>query len=291
MQKLGTILPQEKDWELMSDVSEEEKVQFIIDCENRKPGELHLDDGYNCTKCLNRGYFLKMEHRVFKAGDDPRPYDVQSSCDCMKIRNSIKRMKRSGLEPVLKRSTFDKYETPEAWQQFIKDAAIRFANDADSLEHKWFFIGGGVGSGKTHLCTAIAREFLLQGKEVRYMLWVKQSQEMKAAVNDESYGKALAELQNVDVLYIDDFFKPMKDGFGNETKPTAADIRLAYEIINHRYQNHDLITIISSERHIGEIEEIDSAVGSRIYEMTETHSYNIEKSKKRNYRLISRDVI
>lgn len=291
MQKLGAILPQKKDWEHMSDMSEEELVQMKIDIENSKPGDLHLLDGYDCKKCMNRGHTWKMEWRVFKMGDDPRPYEVQSPCDCMKIRASIRRMKRSGLEPVMKRSTFDKYETPEGWQQFLKEKAMEFAKTVDDLEHKWFFIGGGVGAGKTHLCTAISREFLKQGREVRYMLWVKQSQEMKAAVNDESYGKTLAELQNVDVLYIDDFFKPMKDGFGNETRPTAADIRLAYEIINHRYQNHDLITIISSERHISEIEEIDSAVGSRIYEMTEKHSYNIEKSKDRNYRLKSRNVI
>lgn len=274
-----------------SDINEEEWVRYKIDCGNMKPGDLHLEDGYDCKKCMNRGYTWEIAWRVFQAGADPRPYEVQIPCDCDKIRASIKRMKRSGLEPVMKRSTFDKYETPEGWQQFLKDAAMRFAKSVDDLEHKWFYIGGGVGSGKTHLCTAISRDFLLQGKEVRYMLWVKHSQEMKSSVNDESYGKMLAELQNVEVLYIDDFFKPMKDGFGNETKPTAADIRLAYEIINHRYQNHDLITIISSERHISEIEEIDSAVGSRIYEMTKQFSLNVAKDKDRNYRLAFIDVI
>ena len=74
---------------------DEQLVDFKIDCENKKPGDLHLGDGYNCPKCMNRGYTLKKEYRVFKVGDDPKPYETQSDCDCMKIRASIRRMKRS----------------------------------------------------------------------------------------------------------------------------------------------------------------------------------------------------
>ena len=289
MQGIRDLMPNRSEgWERISDMSEDELVQMRIDSENNKPGNL---EGYDCKKCLNRGFYYKMDKRVFKVGDEPRPYEVQVPCDCMKVRSSIRRMKRSGLEPLLKRCTFDKYEATEAWQQTIKEKAMEFPKVSEELENKWFFIGGGVGSGKTHLCTAIARDFLLQGKEVRYMLWVKHSQELKAAVNDESYGEMLADLQSVEVLYIDDFFKPMKDDRGKDLPPTRADIRLAYEIINHRYQHRDLITIISSERHIHELEEVDSAVGSRIYEMTRQNAYNIAKSKDRNYRLRDMEII
>lgn len=271
-------------------MSDKERAEFRVKLSNMDPGNLNERDGYECSQCLNRGFIWKLEERTGKDGE-PVYVEVHSQCDCMKVRASIRRMKRSGLEPLLKRCTFDKYETPEGWQQTIKEKAMAFPKVSEQLENKWFFMGGGVGSGKTHLCTAIAREFLLQGKEVRYMLWVKHSQEMKAAVNDESYSKMLAALQNVEVLYIDDFFKPMKDDRGKDLPPTKADIRLAYEIIDHRYQHRDLITIISSERHIHELEEIDSAVGSRIYEMTKQNAYNIAKSKERNYRLRDMEVI
>lgn len=271
-------------------MTDKEKAELRIELSNMDTGDLNEKDGYDCKQCLNRGYIWKLEERTGALGE-PVYYEITSKCDCMKIRASIRRMKRSGLEPLLKRCTFDKYEAPEGWQTLLKEKAMAFPKNTETLENKWFFMGGGVGSGKTHLCTAIAREFLLQGKEVRYMLWVKNSQEMKAAVNDESYGEMLSALQNVEVLYIDDFFKPMKDERGNDLPPTKADIRLAYEIIDHRYQRRDLITIISSERHIHELEEIDSAVGSRIYEMTKQNAYNIAKTKERNYRLRDMEVI
>ena len=292
MQKLKEILPNRNtEWGCISDMTEDEIVQMRIDSENSKQGDLNLKDGYDCKKCLNRGFYYKMDKRVFRAGDEPRPYEVQVPCDCWKVRASIRRMKRSGLEPLLKRCTFDNYIVDNKWQETIKERAKEFPKIVDEIENKWFFIGGGVGSGKTHLCTAIAREFLLQGKEVRYMLWVKHSQELKALVNDESYGEMLAALQNVEVLYIDDFFKPMKDDRGKDLPPTRADIRLAYEIIDHRYRHRDLITIISSERHVHELEEVDSAVGSRIYEMTKLNACNIAKSKERNYRLRDMEII
>ena len=281
---------QSENWERISKMSEKELAEYRIELSNKDIGNLNEKDGYDCKECLNRGFIWKLEERVGRDGK-PIYVEVHSKCDCMKVRASIRRMKRSGLEPLLKRCTFDQYEATEKWQQTIKEKAMAFPKVSEGLENKWFFIGGGVGSGKTHLCTAIARDFLLQGKEVRYMLWVKHSQELKAAVNDESYGEMLSALQNVEVLYIDDFFKPMKDDRGKDLPPTKADIRLAYEIIDHRYQHRELITIISSERHIHELEEIDSAVGSRIYEMTKLNAYNIAKSKDRNYRLRDMEII
>ena len=46
------------------------------------------------------------------------------------------------------------------------------------------------------------------------------------------------------MLYIDDLFKPTYDDFGKPRSPTAADIKLAFEIINYRYVNQKT-TIIS----------------------------------------------
>lgn len=293
MQALRELIPnhhKSAEWERISKMSEKERAELKIELSNMDAGELNEKDGYECNHCLNRGFIWDLDTRPGPDGE-PVYYEITRPCSCMKTRASIRRMKRSGLEPLLKRSTFDQYEATEEWQQVIKEKAMEFPQATEELENKWFFIGGGVGSGKTHLCTAISRALLLQGKEVRYMLWVKDSQQLKAAVNDAAYGEMLAALQEVEVLYIDDFFKPMKDDRGNDLPPTKADIRLAYEIIDHRYQHRDLITIISSERHMNELEDIDSAVGSRIYEMTKQNAYNIAKSKDRNYRLRDMQII
>lgn len=283
MQTIGELIPSHSEGlERISKMTPAERAEYKKELSNLAAGTLNEQDGYDCPLCLNRGYFWGYE-------DKPPYREFTTDCKCKKIRASIRRMKRSGLEPVLKRCTFENFYTDEEWQSVIKIHAMAFPKNADDLENKWFFIGGGVGSGKTHLCTAMSREFLLQGKEVRYMLWVKHSQELKTLVNEPEYAEKLAELQKVDVLYIDDFFKPMRDDRGNVLPPTKADIRLAYEIIDYRYQHRDLITIISSERHTHELEELDSAVGSRIYEMTKENAYNIAKVKDRNYRL--RDMV
>ena len=286
MQAIGELIPKRHsaEWERISNMTAKERAELLKELSNMDAGNLNELDGYECQECKNRGYFWDYK-------DKPPYKEFTVDCKCKKIRASIRRMRRSGLEPVLKRCTFDKFEITEDWQRALKEKARLFPQIINTLENKWFFMGGAVGSGKTHLCTAIAREFLLKGKEVRYMLWVKQSQEMKAIVNEPEYTERLAELQSVEVLYIDDFFKPMRDDRGNILPPTKADIRLAYEIIDYRYQHRDLITIISSERHVNELEEIDSAVGSRIYEMTKQNAYNIAKTKDRNYRLRDMEII
>jgi DNA replication protein DnaC len=189
-------------------------------------------------------------------------------------------MKRSGLKDIIKDYTFDKFEDPEPWQKAIKKAAMEYAKNPEG----WFFLGGQSGAGKTHLCTAICREFLLAGKRVRYMLWRDDVVKIKGAVTDsEEYCKMIDEFKRVDVLYIDDLFKTGKAADNSVQKPTGADINVAFEIINFRYNNPSLLTIISSELTEDELIDIDEAIGGRIYERAK--AFTIGKSRDRNYRI------
>ena len=95
--------------------------------------------------------------------------------------------------------------------------------------------------------------------------------------------EALKKLQTVPVLYIDDLFKTGRDASGS-CYPTAADVNLAFDIINYRYTKR-LTTIISTERSPAELVDIDEAIGGRIVEMAQGHTYCIEKKNGRNYRL------
>lgn len=291
MNRIGELMPEKsQQWESWyKNLSEKDIAQYKIDRMNEQQGTLSSEI-YDCHECKNRGYFFVLQERQTKEGK-PIYFETYVDCKCMKIRKSVMNMKKSGLEPIIKRCTFDKYETPEEWQKKIKGMAQHFAENVDLLEKKWFFIGGGIGSGKTHLCTAIVRDLLKKGKEAKYMRWVKDGTKLKAMVNEPEYESAINEYRKADVLYIDDFFKITRDGKGNEQLPTAADIRLAYEIIDYRYQKAELITIISSERYIAEIENIDSAVGSRIYEMTEGNAVGVARDKNRNYRIRSMEIV
>ena len=111
---------------------------------------------------------------------------------------------------------------------------------------------------------------------------------IKSVVNEhDEYAVMMDELKNTDVLYIDDLFKSGKGEDGKPKMPTAADVNVAFEILNYRYNNPGLITIISSERTLSELLEIDEAVAGRIAEKAKTGGYciNLKKDKARNWRM------
>jgi DNA replication protein DnaC len=116
------------------------------------------------------------------------------------------------------------------------------------------------------------------------MLWRDDIVKIKGAVTDsEEYSKMIDEFKRVDVLYIDDLFKTGKDMYNTVQKPTAADVNVAFEIINFRYNNPGLLTIISSELSEDELIDIDEAIGGRIYERAK--AFTIGKDRSRNYRI------
>ena len=190
----------------------------------------------------------------------------------MEIRRNMARVQKSGLADVIKRYTFESYKTNTDWRRALKERAEKYAENPV----EWFFIGGQVGCGKTHLCTAITSKLMRDGKSVLYMPWCDAIVPIKANVNDEAaYLSLMRPLKNIEVLYIDDFFKG---------SPTPADIKIAYEILNFRYNNSGLITIISSERTINEIMKLDLAVGSRIYERNKDNVLVVGRDSAKNYR-------
>jgi DNA replication protein DnaC len=242
--------------------------QWRADRINETKGNL---EGYDCTECLNRGYFARVD-------DQARRYNVE--CKCMTIRRSIAAMKRSGLASLLDDYTFAKWECRDKWHSKALELAERYISGNDG---RWFMMAGNSGSGKTHLCTAICGELMRQGRGVKYMLWRDVSVLAKAVVNDdEEYRRIVDPLKNVPVLYIDDLFKAGRDEKG-KLKITAPDISFAFEVINHRYNDKRKLTIISSELSIEDILGLDEAVGSRIYERT--RGFYIPLDNAKNWRM------
>ena len=235
---------------------------------NNTPGDL---TGHDCQRCLNRG-------TIAFPRDDGSVYTKE--CDCMKIRRCVWEMERSGLKNIIREKTFESYTATESWQKAIKAGAIAYA---DKLEG-WLLFCGQSGSGKTHLCTAVCRQRLLAGDEVRYMPWRDKVAELKAmSLDNDRRTEVITGYKTAQILYIDDLYKVGRavDGSSN---PSGADISLAFEIVNHRYINH-LHTIISTEKTPQELVEIDEATGSRVIEMAGSNVYSIARDTKRNYRL------
>lgn len=235
---------------------------------NDIPGNL---TGYDCPKCKNRGNIAIPKE---DGGVSFR------ECDCMRIRRCVWEMEKSGLKNLIREKTFETFTGTEPWQDAIKSGAMAYA---DKLEG-WLLFCGQSGSGKTHLCTAVCRQRLLSGDEVRYMPWRDKVAELKAmSLDGERRGEIISGYKKAQILYIDDLYKVGRAADGTRN-PTGADVSLAFEIINHRYINH-LPTIISTEKTPQELVEIDEATGSRIIEMAGKNVYAIAKDPKRNYRL------
>lgn len=250
--------------------------QLQVDGMNDIEGHEHERDGYHCSICKNRGYVFKLEET-----EDGKFRQYATDCKCAEVRRSILRMKRSGLKDIIKEYTFDKFETPEAWQKALKDAAMAYAKHPKG----WFYIGGQSGAGKSMLCTAICRQLLLEGRRTIYMRWMDDSTELKGlATEAEQRMELMNKFKKAEVLYIDDLFKPAVDQQGMKQRPTAADIRTAFEIINYRYNNPALITIISSEWSQDELLDIDEATGGRIFERAGDNGFSIAPDRRRNYR-------
>ena len=231
--------------------------------------------GYDCPVCKNKGVIYRLD----ESGNI-----VARPCKCLAMRKARKYMEQSGLGTLLDRCTLDSYIAKEAWQEKAKKTAEEFI----SCGENWLYVGGQVGSGKTHLCVAVTREFLQRGVKSLYVLWLTEAQRLRTAVNDDVYSKIMRRLTTVPVLYIDDFLKVQNGEYQHSSKPvpTPSEIKLAFDLVNQRYNNPRLITIFSSEHMLNEVSAMDSGLASRIYERCGGNRFvlEIERSESRNMR-------
>ncbi len=258
-------------------VSAEDYTKRCVDRYNRQQGNLNAADGYDCKECLNRGDFAEAVRR----GDGW--FEVYHECRCMKIRRSIWRMQHSGLSMAIKEQKLSRFQADSEWQKRMLDAAKAYVRDG-AERGAWFFAGGQVGCGKTHLCTGIARELLLKGMELRVLLWEQESKRLKAIINEPEFTGEMHKLEAAECLFIDDLFKPIR-GENGDLPTSAADLRLAFQLISYRYANR-LPTIISSEKYLTEIMDLDEATGSRIYERAKGYTLTVERDRSRDQRRV-----
>lgn len=244
-------------------MSEEEYVKYQTDLYNNSVGDLKYID---CEICKNKGY---IQHY----GKDFNTYLTE--CECMAKRKSIARLQKSGLGNMIERCTFNSYDVQNLWQKRVKDTALEYIGDTSG---SWLYIGGQSGCGKTHICTAISVALINRGRTLKYEIWRNLFHQLQAVQFDsEKYSDKLRELQNIDVLYIDDFLKCL------DKSKINTELNFAFEIINARYIA-DRPTIISSESDINQLNALDNALAGRIVEKAGKFTISISGSDK-NYRL------
>ena len=229
-------------------------------------GNMHERDGYNCELCKNKGLRFRIRSEEI----------VSRQCECIKTRKSLYLLKESGIKKNAEEKTLNNFVVTDSWQMIMYDKAKAYLEEKTN---KWFFVGGQSGCGKTHICTAICMELIKKGNSLIYMKWADATRELKDAMNDYNYDEIIDRYKDIDILYIDDFFKVQA---GNV--PTSSDVRIAFEILNTRLLKNKK-TIISSEFTLNEMLDFDEATVSRIFEQATPYTVNIAKDRKKNHRI------
>lgn len=265
MESLGSIFKQVQATEKMS---AKDFWLFTIECYNKSEGNLHEEDGIHCEICKNKGMIQVIEGN----------YAPYRDCECMSRRNALKQAKLSGLGKYLTK-TLDDYIAEEEWRRKCKRAVERYL-DEHSKDDAWFIACGQNGSGKTLLGSIIANMLLMKhDRAVKYVVWSDFIGEVKRDMMGEKTNEVserMKDVKNADVLFLDEVFKEYN----------ATDKRYLAEIINYRYTN-DKKTILTSEKLLNELLDIDEATFGRAVELCEGFVINIPKDRKKDWRLRS----
>lgn len=226
-------------------------------------------DGIECDICGNK------ELIQYVLEEDGRFYEQCELCACVERRHAKRKIAKSGLEKNIEET--GEYEVHNEWQKVIKAKADKFVTQN---KDRCFYIGGQSGAGKTHISTLISKKLMEQGKPLLYCKWTELMDKLNDWNNnqrDDLYNDVTA----IKVLYLDDFFKPI-----GSNPYTRAEIRTTFEIIDRRYVNSDLITIISSELTSDRINAIDTALARRIIEMAGEYITDISNDTSKIFRRV-----
>lgn len=260
MEKLQSLIPHYSGEAVK--LTPEEKLQLQCEAENAVKGKMKLID---CPICNNKGVVSVVHNGEI----------VTRECECMQRRLFIERLSANGLDKLAKIKKFSNYTVTMPFQADLQKLVYTYATT--DTDH-WLYVGGQRGCGKTHLCIAAAVK-LTKANNVQYFIWEDNVDELTGGSfsGEEERRKKIGMIKNAQVLYIDDFLR--------KAKPDPKEIRLAFEIINYRY-NKNLRTIITSEKTLAELyKTVDSAIAGRIAEMCGDFKYSVNEDPKKDYRI------
>ena len=178
-------------------------------------------------------------------------------CKCKDKFESKEKLKKCGLDEVFKNKTFRNYKVNNETQLAARDKAINYCNNFLDTNSS-LIITGRPGVGKTHLGAATMINLIGKNVLCKYELYTTMLINLKQSVMDETnFIREMDKYKVPRVLFLDDFLKG---------KPTDADLKYIFEIVNERYLKKKPM-IISTEKSIDEIVSWDEAVASRLVEM------------------------
>lgn len=200
-------------------------------------------------------------------------------CECVVRKRSKRLLRLSGISEEDSKKAFKDFQTfNEPGLIKAKETTVNYyrgfkKNQGERVNS--ILLCGASGRGKTTLGLCICNNLIQNGISVRYMPYRQEITALKQEITDDiNYNNHMWPLKNAKVLFIDDFLKG---------KITESDINIMYELINHRYLAR-LPIVLTTERTIPEMMQIDEATASRLVEMSRDYLVTFGKDIE-NYRL------
>jgi DNA replication protein DnaC len=156
-------------------------------------------------------------------------------------------------------ASFDAKRDKEAF-----DVCSKYANDKKLMDRKrnGLLLGGGYGSGKTHLAAAVSNVLISRGIPVLFGTSITHLNNLREEIDNTSQKTYLSKMQTTPVLVIDDLGKEKKSEWTSQ---------VWYDVINYRYEHMLPIIIttnLATEDDQGPLaNHIGGAVFSRLCEM------------------------
>ncbi len=250
------------EYQTTNQFGQEYDLELLAAERNRVNSAAYSPKSFDCPICHNKNYIMK-----FEGG-----YNIVEACECMNQIMTNTNINRSGLLEVFKKYKFENWKDDKPFRKNMLTIAKKYVNEFDG--NSWMFVGGSVGSGKTHINVATLQEIMMHGNQGIYKRWHEIVAELKQDINSNKSNQFIYELATCNLIYIDDFLK-------NYSK---SDLGIAFRIIQGRH-DRNLATLISSEFYLSEIDEMDSAIGSRIKEKSKEFTINIVRDEEKNFRL------
>jgi DNA replication protein DnaC len=218
-------------------------------------------DDVRCPICQDAGYLradVPPGHPSFG-----RLFPCQCKRKEMDERRSDELRRLSNLDAFTDH-TFEDFEPTIPGTEEAFEAALAFAQEPD---HRWLFLAGSCGVGKTHLAVAIAKYAMQWHQMSVYFAVVPDLLDHLRATFDPKSGSAyddrFTSIRNAPLLVLDDL--------GTENATPWAREKL-YQIINHRY-SEQMPTVITSNV---ELRKVDDRIVSRMLDHRLTQYIEID---------------
>ena len=221
-------------------------------------------DNYSCNDCKDTGYIVINQ--------------IAYPCICKKLKNRLpEKLSNIFLESFLLDFYPKRAINPEKSRdtyydkaKVLLEAVKVFVEDIDHGDKyvKGLFITGPIGSGKTHLVSAIFNQLKNKNINIEFFVVPDLLEQSKADMfNDNSGRDVFAKAKKAKVLILDDL------GAHNYT-PWI--INQLYSLINYRLNNM-LTTIITTNLKLEDIDmRLDERIASRILELCNIYNLDVD---------------